>query len=117
MDWKEALSMAFDGDDAPQFEPSTQQYDAADEAVAADKKLQTEPLRILTDRKARKGKTATIVEGFLCDDDELKEIAKELKTKVGVGGSSRCGEILLQGDCKAKTAEILKNKGYKVKII
>ena len=39
MDWKEALSMAFDGDDAPQFEPSTQQDDAADEAVAADKKL------------------------------------------------------------------------------
>ena len=44
-------------------------------------------------------------------------LGKELKTKVGVGGSSRCGEILLQGDCKAKTAEILKNKGYKVKII
>ena len=117
MDWKEALSMAFDGDDAPQFEPSAEQDDATDATVVADKILQTEPLRILTDRKARKGKTATIIEGFLCDDEELKEIAKELKSKTGVGGSARCGEILLQGDCKQKVAEMLKAKGYKVKIV
>lgn len=114
MDWKEALSNAFEGENAPQFEIVDEQEVLSAESVSS--KVQIQPLTVLTDKKARKGKTATIIEGFACDDDELKEIAKDLKVKVGVGGSSRCGEILLQGDCKHKVGEILKNKGYKVKI-
>ncbi len=116
MDWKEALSKAFDGVDAPEFEKEEEMVEEVS-LNDKDQTVQKEPLKVLTDKKARKGKTATIIEGFLCDDEELKEIAKELKTKTGVGGSARCGEILLQGDCKQKVAEMLKAKGYKVKIV
>lgn len=116
MDWKDALSKAFEGENAPEFE-KVEDTLAEEPGVNNKESLQKEPLTILTDKKARKGKTATIIEGFHCDDNELKEIAKDLKTKTGVGGSSRCGEILLQGDCKQKVAEMLRARGYKVKII
>lgn len=116
MDWKEALSKAFESENSPQFEMVEEQNDV-DSMESESFKVQKEPLKVMIDKKARKGKTATIIEGFTCDDEQLKEIAKELKVKVGVGGSSRCGEILLQGDCKQKVADILKEKGYKVKVI
>ncbi len=72
-------------------------------------------LRILLDRKGRKGKTATIIEGFTQSDDEVANIAKSLKQKIGTGGSSRGGEILLQGDWFKRASELLSNMGYKIK--
>lgn len=74
-------------------------------------------LRVLLDRKGRKGKTATIIEGFEVSDEEVQAIASELKRKIGTGGSARGGEILLQGDWRSKAAELLRKKGYKVKEI
>jgi translation initiation factor 1 len=109
MDWKEALNQLKNSEDIPQVE---------DEPIIETEnktKSKKETLHVLIDRKQRKGKTATIIEGFLCDDQELKEVAKLLKTKIGAGGSSRAGEILLQGDWKDKVSAILKEMGYKVK--
>ena len=60
---------------------------------------------------------ATIISGFECDDEEVKNIAKELKMKIGTGGSARGGEILLQGDWRDKVVEILKTQKFKVKKI
>lgn len=81
--------------------------------------VQKEPLRVLIDRRQRKGKTATIVEGFICESDEddarVAEIAKELKQKLGTGGSSRGGEILLQGDWRDRAVAHLRSLGFKVK--
>ena len=65
--------------------------------------------------KGRKGKTATIVEGFTCPEDELLEVAARLKTRFGTGGSARGGEILIQGDVAAKVKALLTEMGYKVK--
>ena len=79
------------------------------------KKRQQEPLRIELDK--RKGKPATIISQFEGDDHALKELAKMLKVKCSSGGSSRDGEILIQGDFRKKTAEILVDLGYKVKCI
>lgn len=72
-------------------------------------------LHIILDRKGRKGKTATIIEGFTASDSEIEAIASELKRKIGTGGSARGGEILLQGDWKEKATALLKDKGYNVK--
>lgn len=79
------------------------------------KKRQVEPLRIELDK--RKGKIATLVTEFQGKDSELKDLAKLLKVKCGAGGSSRDGEMLIQGDFRVKIAELLLEMGFKVKKI
>ena len=70
-------------------------------------------IRIYLDRKSRKGKEVTLIKGYEGNQDELKELSKELKSKCGVGGSSKNGEIILQGNHRKKVAEILMSKGFK----
>ncbi len=108
MDWKDKLnglkSLLPEGE---------QKLEAIETEV--QKKLQKEPLRIELDK--RKGKPATLISEFMGSDDELKDLAKSLRVKCGAGGSSRDGEILIQGDFRVKIAEILIGLGYKVKKI
>jgi len=87
----------------------------AETIIKPAKKRQSEPLRVELDK--RKGKTATLVTEFQGMDSELKELAKTLKVKCGAGGSSRDGEILVQGDFRVKISEILLEMGFKVKKI
>ncbi len=72
-------------------------------------------LRVEKDK--RKGKTATLVTGHDGTDEEVAALAKHLKVRLAVGGSVRDGEILLQGDVREKTAALLQELGYKVKLI
>jgi len=70
-------------------------------------------IKIYTDKKQRKGKTVTIVNGFVGNLEDLKNLAKELKNSCGVGGTVKSDEILIQGDFKEKIYQILLNKGFK----
>ena len=72
-------------------------------------------LRVWRDSKSRKGKTVTLVKGFVGTDDDLKTLEKLLKSKCGVGGTSKDGEIVIQGDMRDKIHDILKAAGYGVK--
>ena len=63
-------------------------------------------LRVMLDSKQRKGKTVTLVQGFVGREDDLKELAKLLKNKCGVGGSVKDGEIIIQGEVKEKVLNI-----------
>jgi len=72
-------------------------------------------IRVWRDSKSRAGKTATLVKGFVGTDDDLKDLAKMLKNKCGVGGTSKDGEIIIQGDFRDKIHDILKAAGYGVK--
>ena len=77
-----------------------------------------QPLRISLDRRNRKGKAVTLITGFAGTQNDLDALGKFLKTKCGVGGSAKDGEIILQGDHRQKILEILQKKGYaKAKII
>lgn len=76
---------------------------------------QPSPLLITYERKGRGGKQATIISGFECDDERLRDIASTLKQRLATGGSARGGEILVQGDRRADVAALLRSMGFKVK--
>jgi len=65
--------------------------------------------------KGRAGKTVTILKGFSGSPGEIKNLAKTLKNKIGVGGSIKNGEIIIQGNFRDKIIEILQDMGHKIK--
>jgi len=114
-DWKEALGKAFN---VPVNQQSTSP-DTPQPLEKGDALQQHGSIRldILLERKGRGGKQATIITGFACDDDALKQLASKLKSSLGVGGSARGGEILIQGDFRQRVLELLKQMGFKARII
>ncbi|WP_306642169.1 translation initiation factor [Sanyastnella coralliicola] len=72
-------------------------------------------LYVSLDRKQRKGKTVTLIEGFVGASEDLSDLGKTLKGKCGVGGNTKDGEILLQGDHRDKVMNLLNEMGYKTK--
>ena len=65
--------------------------------------------------KHRAGKIAVIIKDFVGTKNDLKSLGKMLKTKCGVGGSAKNGEIIIQGDVRDKIMEILSEEGYNYK--
>lgn len=91
----------------PDFEYQYEENEEQEEIPANQQKL-----RVMIDRKQRKGKEVTLVTGFVGPDDELKDLAKFLKSKCGVGGSAKDGEIIIQGNHRDKVVDLLLDKGY-----
>jgi translation initiation factor 1 len=107
-DWKKRDGVVYSTSDS--FEYNLGDGDASETLAANQQKL-----RILLDKKSRAGKQVTLVEGFVGSEDDLKELGKLLKSKCGVGGSAKDGEILIQGDHRDKVLQVLLTAGYGAK--
>lgn len=70
-------------------------------------------LRVRIERKGRKGKTVTLISGFVGQAADLEELGKELKAKCGIGGSVKEGEVILQGELVERVVALLREMGYK----
>ena len=104
-DWKKRLDIVYSTNPDYHFD---EESDSNIETVAEGKQL----LRISLDKRNRKGKSVTLITGFSGSDDELNSLGKLLKTKCGVGGSTKDGEIIIQGDHRNKVLDILQKEGY-----
>lgn len=104
-DWKDRLGMVYSTN--PDFQYETEEAEAVETLPASQQKL-----RVQLDRKNRGGKVVTLVTGFRGTEDDLKDLGRLLKSKCGVGGSAKDGEIIVQGDFKAKVIDLLKAAGY-----
>ena len=104
-DWKDRLNVVYSTN--PDFN-----YDMDDdqEQVTLDKSKQN--LRVSLDRKNRGGKVVTLITGFVGTENDQKELGNMLKSKCGVGGSAKDGEIIVQGDFKQKVIDLLIKEGY-----
>lgn len=90
------------------------------DSVSAPAEIETlEPgkqrLVVAIDRRNRGGKQVTLVKGFVGSDDDLNALSKILKSKCGVGGSAKDGEIIIQGDFREKVLALLTQLGYGAK--
>lgn len=86
------------------------QYDEEPEAETLEPGQQK--LRVSIERHHRGGKTATVIRGFVGTSDDLSDLARQLKNRLGVGGSAKEGEIIIQGELKEKVTTLLHTLGY-----
>ncbi|MEO0311356.1 MAG: hypothetical protein RIQ89_1013 [Bacteroidota bacterium] len=88
----------------------------SDQATSVDTPApHLQDLRVFIERKHRGGKEVSLITGFIGSDDELQQLAKNIKTKCGTGGSAKNGEIIIQGDHRDKILNLLHSLGYKAK--
>lgn len=109
-DWQDSLKSFLDANpDLPEGEEI--------QVVETDECPRQPRLDIVLEKKGRAGKMATIVTGFIIDDEEVSAIAAKLKSRLGTGGSARGSEILIQGDRRNDVLKLLSEMGYKARVI
>ncbi len=91
------------------------QYQYDDEPETETLPPSKQRLRVQIDRHHRGGKVVTLVTGFVGTDDDLQELGRSLKSRCGVGGSAKDGEIIIQGEHLDKVKQLLVADGYNVK--
>lgn len=107
-DWKQRLGVVYSTNPDFKYE---QESVTEEETLAPEK----QKLTVSIDRRCRAGKQVTLVSGFVGSESDLKELGKMLKVKCGVGGTTKDGEITIQGDLRNKVTALLCAMGYRAK--
>lgn len=104
-DWKSRLGMVYSTN--PDFA-----FEAEEDAETETLPKIRQKLRVAIEKKNRGGKVVTVVKGFVGTEADLKELGRLLKTKCGVGGAVKDGEILIQGEWRERLVALLQQEGY-----
>lgn len=107
-DWKSRLGVVYSTN--PDFEYTHETPQEADTLPPGKQRL-----IVGIDRRNRGGKQVTLVTGFVGRADDLKALARSLKTGLGVGGGAKDGEITIQGDFRDRVVDMLRALGYQAK--
>ena len=107
-DWKDRLGVVFSTD-------QDFNYEKDDDQTMETLPSNQQKLYVSLDKKNRGGKAVTLIEGFVGSEHDLKVLGKRIKTKCGVGGSTKDGEDPIQGDFRNKVVELLLKEGFQVK--
>jgi len=83
--------------------------------VVQDQKIWIQQDPLICKYEKRKGKPTTIIEGYTGAQSDFKQLAKQIKQFLSVGGSFKNEQIIIQGDYRDKIMIMLKEKGFKVK--
>lgn len=107
-DWKHRLGVVYSTD--PDFK-----YEQERQTEEATLEPSRQRLTVRIDRRQRAGKQVTLVDGFVGTQEDLSALAKILKTRCGVGGTAKDGQITVQGDLRDKITALLTSMGYNAK--
>lgn len=107
-DWKKREGVVYSTSDNFEFTYKQQEE-------SATLPPQQQQLKVMLDKSMRAGKQVTLVTGFVGSSADLEQLGKLLKTKCGVGGSVKDGEVIIQGDHRDKIVALLQKEGYKAK--
>ena len=104
-DWKDRLGVVYST--SADFDYQTNEAEEPETLAPA-----AQVLRVHIEKKGRGGKTATLVSGFVGTSADLADLGRTLKSKCGVGGSVKDGEILVPGDFRERVISLLRTMGY-----
>ena len=107
-DWKKRDGIVYSTESEFSYD-----YRQTEEAVTLPPHQQN--LKVSLDKSGRAGKQVTLVSGFVGSQKDLDGLSKLLKSKCGVGGSVKEGDVLIQGDLRDKIVQVLQAGGYKAK--
>lgn len=107
-DWKSRLGVVYSTN--PDYQYTTEEAPLQETLPPGKQRLV-----VSIDRRNRGGKQVTLVSGFKGSEEDLKELGRTLKTRLGVGGSAKDGEITIQGDFRDKVVSLLQEAGYPAK--
>ena len=97
------------------FEDKDYESDSSENALEINENIKEYAgfnVRLWLEKKHRNGKAVTLITGIDLPAENLKEIAKRIKSKLGVGGSVLEQSILIQSQNRDEILKFLKAEGF-----